>query len=82
MLVIPDFLLFLALADTLTAIGTVVTAVWTWFATALSEIETVIATSTILQIALGVTAVPIGLALVGGIIALIKKIASKSGKKA
>ena len=77
----PNFLLFLALADTLTAIGTVVTAVWTWFGTALSAIETEIATSTILQVALGVTAVPIGLSLVGGIVALIKKIASKSGKR-
>jgi hypothetical protein len=72
----------LALAGTLTAIGDVITAVWLWFGSSLSAIETAVVTSVILQIALGVTAVPLGIFLVGLVIGLIKKIASRSAKKA
>jgi len=78
----PNFLVFLALADTLTDIGEVITAVWGWFSSALTAIETAVGTSVILQIALGVTAVPLGIGLVGLVIGLIKKIASRSAKKA
>lgn len=71
---------FLALADTLTAIGTVVTAMWGLFSTVLGVIETELATSIILQITLGVVFTFLGGTLAVMVIGIIKKIVAKKSK--
>lgn len=66
------FLAITDLASLLTAIGSVVTAVWIWVAAAFTGLEAALAASLILQVLFGITAMFLTFTLVKKIISVVK----------
>jgi len=66
------FLAITDLASLLTAIGTVVTAVWVWVAAAFTGLEAAIAASLMLQVLFGLAAMFLTFGLVKKIIGVVK----------
>jgi hypothetical protein len=61
----------------LEAVGEAITGVISWGTSVLSAIETALATSFLLQIGIGVSAVFLGLVLIKGIVGVVKSFARK-----
>jgi hypothetical protein len=61
----------------LEAVGTAVTGVIAWGTQLLTAVETALATSFLLQIAVGISAVFLGIILVKGIVSMVKSFARK-----
>jgi hypothetical protein len=61
----------------LEAIGTALTGVVSWFSTVLGAIETALATSIILQLALAITAVFVGFKILKKVISVVKGLMAK-----
>lgn len=62
---------FLDLSELLTTIGTVLTAIWTWVSGALGALETSIADSFLLQMAIGIAVAFISIKLLSKIAKMV-----------